>query len=74
MGHAPSEGALPPSEAWRFPPYLACRVLELATVDSLLADPVAERLLDEAELTGDVDHRSVLVDQERGRVLGNCFR
>jgi len=40
----------------------------------LLADPVAERLLDDTELTSDVCHRSVLVDHERCCVPAELLR
>src|SRR5271168_3506187 len=48
--------------------HLGRRPLALAPVDALLADPVAERLLDDAELTGDVRDGAVLVDDQGRRV------
>ncbi len=44
------------------------RPLALAAVDAFLAHPVAERLLDDAELSGHVRDRAVLVDHQGRRV------
>ncbi len=48
--------------------------LALAPVDPLLANPVAKRLLDDAELTSDAGDTSVLVDDQGCRVTTELSR
>ena len=48
--------------------------LALASVDALLAHPVAERLLDHAELASDVGDGAVLVDDQGRRVSAELLR
>ena len=48
--------------------------LALAPVDALLADPVAQGLLDDAELPGHVGHGAVLVDDQGRRVSTELLR
>ena len=56
------------------PRALRSEALALPAVDALLADPVAERLLDDAELASDVGDRSSLVDHERRGVSPELLR
>src|SRR5450759_2872824 len=46
----------------------------LTPVDPLLADPVAEGLLDDAELSGHVSNGALLVDDQRCRVSAELLR
>src|ERR1017187_2852892 len=55
-------------------PVLAREPLSLTAVDALLAHPVTEGLLDDAELAGDICHRAALVDHERGGVSAELLR